>query len=54
MSQSDGWWVCRECGSPEYTGGLSEEDVHLLSCPRCGCDEWVYVTRPASSSPSPA
>lgn len=37
-------WVCNQCGASEYTSALSEDDVHQLSCGRCGGDEWHRET----------
>lgn len=33
-------WECNECGSQEYTMGVSETDVQNLSCGSCGACEW--------------
>ena len=33
-------WECNECGAQEYKMGVSEDDVHILGCSRCGCNEW--------------
>lgn len=38
--KKDWSWVCNECGLPNYTSALSEDDVHHLGCIACGGDEW--------------
>lgn len=40
MKEKKTVWVCNECNSKEYTGSISEEDVHKLQCASCGCDEF--------------
>ncbi len=33
-------WICNQCGSPQYTGSVSEEDIQRLACSDCGGDEF--------------
>jgi ribosomal protein S27AE len=41
----DGAWECNECGSQEYTGAVSEEDIEdeRLACGNCGSVEFHWV-----------
>ena len=43
--EQKGWsdenmWTCNSCGSAEYTGSISDEDIKQLSCVKCGGDEF--------------
>ena len=40
LTSDDWYWVCNECGSPEYTSCVSEADIQELGCGNCGGDEW--------------
>ena len=43
--QVNDWrWVCNECGSPEYTSSVSEDDIQQLGCGNCGGCEWHKET----------
>jgi len=33
-------WQCNECGSDEFTSGVSEDDLQYLSCTNCGGNEF--------------
>ena len=33
-------WICNECGSRQYTGGVMEQDLRWLACDRCGGSEF--------------
>ena len=33
-------WECNECGAQEYSGNLSDADVHKLGCGNCGSSEF--------------
>ncbi len=41
----DKGWECNECGSKEYTGSVSEEDIESgnLSCSSCGGCEFHWA-----------
>ncbi|MDR5727514.1 MAG: hypothetical protein RB191_08815 [Terriglobia bacterium] len=47
MSDHDYSWVCNECGSDEYTSGVSEKDIENLACGGCGSNEFHKVFSPA-------
>ena len=38
-------WQCNECGSDEFSSGVSEYDISddKLSCTNCGCTEFHKV-----------
>jgi len=37
----DEWsWECNECGSNEFSGGISEDDLENLACSNCGANEF--------------
>lgn len=38
----EGSWVCNECGSHEYTGSVSKDDIEDLSCGKCGGNEFHW------------
>lgn len=33
-------WECNECGSQEFTMGVSEDDLDRLGCTGCGSNEF--------------
>ena len=38
----EGAWTCNECGSAEYSGSISEDDIHKMTCGRCGSSDWHW------------
>jgi len=47
VAQRDNWsWECNECGSEEFTGTISAEDLENLSCTNCGANEFHKVGKP--------
>ena len=36
-------WQCNECGSDEFTGAVSEQDLKDLTCTACGANEFHKV-----------